>query len=238
MFDSADPRTILLTTAAGLGLFHTFVGVDHYLPFIALGRARDWSLKKVAAITALCGVGHVLGSILLGFLGIALSTAIGSLEWIEAIRGTFAAWALVGFGLVYMAWSIMRVLKKKRHAHVHAHADGSLHHHDHDHRREHAHGHGVPASFSFWGVFIVFVLGPCEPLIPLLMYPAFEHNWLLVGGVAGVFALTTITTMVGMAIFGVLGLRMVSLPSLERYANVLAGAAITFSGLAILFLGI
>lgn len=233
-----DPQLVLLSTAAGIGLFHTFVGVDHYLPFVALGKARNWSVAKVAGITALCGVGHVLGSILLGFVGIALSSALSGLEWIEALRGDVAAWSLVAFGLVYIVWSLVRLKRNQRHEHVHAHADGSLHSHEHDHHREHAHGHGVPASFSFWGVFIIFVLGPCEPLIPLLMYPAFEHNWLLVGGVASVFALTTIGTMVLMSVVGVVGLRMVHLPGLARYANVLAGGAIASSGLAILFLGI
>ena len=27
-----------------------------------------------------------------------------------------------------------------------------------------------------WVLFLIFVFGPCEPLIPLVMYPAAKHN--------------------------------------------------------------
>lgn len=50
---------ILLATAASLGVVHTALGPDHYLPFIALSKSRNWSVFKTARVTALCGLGHV-----------------------------------------------------------------------------------------------------------------------------------------------------------------------------------
>ncbi len=48
-----DPaRAPLLIAALSVAFFHTLVGVDHYLPFVVLGRARRWSMRKVVAITA------------------------------------------------------------------------------------------------------------------------------------------------------------------------------------------
>ena len=37
---------MLAGTAATLGLVHTVIGPDHYLPFIVIGRAREWTLRK------------------------------------------------------------------------------------------------------------------------------------------------------------------------------------------------
>ena len=56
----------LIATALWLGFFHTLVGPDHYLPFVALQRARDWSMTRTLVIAAACGIGHVASSILVG----------------------------------------------------------------------------------------------------------------------------------------------------------------------------
>ena len=228
----------LLIAAATIALIHTVVGVDHYLPFVVLGRARHWSLARVIGVTAVCGVGHVVGSIALGFVGIGLGTAVGGLALVESFRASLAAWGLIAFGLAYVVWALVRMQRKKSHSHVHAHSDGELHTHEHGHQREHLHTHAKAGAATFWGIFIVFVMGPCEPLIPVLMAPAFEQNWGMVVAVTAVFAVTTIGTMVIAAVVGTLGLRLAPLNGVERYANVAAGAAITCSGFAIAFLGI
>ncbi len=83
---------ILAATAATVGFVHTLTGPDHYLPFIVLGRARNWSLGRTLGVTALCGIGHVLGSVALGLIGIGLGLAVGQLNIIEGIRGDIASW--------------------------------------------------------------------------------------------------------------------------------------------------
>jgi len=232
-----NDTTGLWAAAVTVAAFHTLIGVDHYLPFVVLGRARRWSLKRVAAVTALCGAGHVVGSVLLGMVGVGFGVALGRLEWIESIRGQLAAWGLIAFGLAYMSLALVRAARDRRHAHVHAHRDGSVHTHEHDHHREHLHPHEA-ASLTMWGLFVVFALGPCEPLIPVLMVPAFEQDFLLVAQVAVVFSVTTVALMTGMAVLGAVGLRLAPLTAVERYGNVLAGGAIAGSGVAIQLLGI
>jgi len=237
---TAVSLSILMTTAVSIALIHTLVGVDHYLPFVVLGRARKWPMKKVLGITALCGLGHVIISIGLGFVGIGAGMALDHLEWIEGARGSVAAWALIAFGLVYATYSFIRTQRGKRHTHAHVHEDGTVHTHEHDHSVEHMHTHNAMnrRTVTVWSLFIIFVLGPCEPLIPLLMAPAWEANWLWVAGVALVFSAVTIGTMVVMAWLGSLGLRWIAAPSLERHANTLAGVAIATSGIMIQLLGI
>jgi hypothetical protein len=45
-------------------------GRDHFLPFIAMARVGGRSLKRTVAITAVCGLGHVLSSIISRILGV------------------------------------------------------------------------------------------------------------------------------------------------------------------------
>jgi len=244
--DAAATSTALVVTAATIGTIHTLLGPDHYVPFVALARSRSWSLRRTWAVTAICGVGHVLGSIVLGFLGIGLGWAVGSLVHVESIRGSVAGWLLLGFGLAYTAWGVRQGIRNRPHSHVHAHADGTLHQHPHGHAGEHAHPHDQRALESRqirqaflrrwlgpWTLFVVFVLGPCEPLIPILMYPAAAHDWWGVTAVAGVFALTTITTMLLVVTTGAIGLARLPGRSFERWSHALAGAALAGCGLAV-----
>jgi hypothetical protein len=62
--------TALLLTAASIGFVPTVLGPDHYLPFVAMSHARNWSRLRTIVITALCGVGHVLSSVVLGLVGL------------------------------------------------------------------------------------------------------------------------------------------------------------------------
>jgi sulfite exporter TauE/SafE len=92
---------LLSGTAATIGFIHTVVGPDHYLPFIMMSRAQQWSRTKTLSITFFCGIGHVLSSVALGFVGIAFGIALHKLELIESVRGDIAAWILIVFGLLY-----------------------------------------------------------------------------------------------------------------------------------------
>ena len=99
---------VLAGTAAGIGFIHTVIGPDHYLPFIVMARARKWTLSKTLVISFLCGLGHVLSSVVLGFLGIALGIAVTRLEGVESFRGGLAAWLLIAFGLAYFVRGMRR----------------------------------------------------------------------------------------------------------------------------------
>ena len=40
---------VLLMTAVSIGFLHTLIGVDHALPFVALGKARGWNLAQTSS---------------------------------------------------------------------------------------------------------------------------------------------------------------------------------------------
>ncbi|MBI5208559.1 MAG: hypothetical protein HY927_01140 [Elusimicrobia bacterium] len=230
----------LCSTAAALGCFHTLLGPDHYLPFIAMSKARGWSRGRTAAVTLLCGLGHVGSSVAIGLGGVALGAAVGQLVPIEAGRGRIAAWLLLGFGLLYAIWGLKKAWSGEPHSHRHAHADGVLHGHDHGHlEAPHAHPHGrAGVDITPWVVFTVLVFGPCEPLIPVVMYPALAHSWAGLALVTAVFAATTVGCMLGVVMLAHHGLSLVRWAWLDRYTHALAGGAVFACGVAVVFLGL
>lgn len=230
---------VLCGTAAILGLVHTLLGPDHYLPFIVMNRARKWSPAKTAWITFACGLGHVLSSVLLGLIGIAFGIAVMKLEAFEAFRGNLAAWGLIGFGFAYAGWGIHHGIRNLPHAHLHLKDRGvPAHSHTHDGEHFHTHEPALKASITPWVLFVIFVLGPCEPLIPLLMYPAARHSLFGTVLVAAVFSVVTIVTMMGIVMAASWGISFARFGKLERWTHALAGGAICLSGMAIQFLGL
>jgi ABC-type nickel/cobalt efflux system permease component RcnA len=239
----SEPVTlnVLLGTATSIAVLHTLIGVDHTLPFIALGRARNWSLSRVLMVTAACGVGHVLSSVVLGILALAFGRALFELKWLEAQRGSLASVLLIAFGAFFAVRALVRSLRGKTHSHSHVHADGVVHEHPHHHAHAaHVHPHAAPdaRSTTVWTLFIIFVLGPCEPLVPLMLAPAtLAHtSWVVL--VVVVFSAATIAVMLAVVSLGYLGLARISQPFIERHAELFAGLAIAACGVAIRTLGI
>ena len=106
----------LSIAAVTIGFVHCVGGPDHYVPFVAMSRVGLWSLRKTILITLLCGIGHVAGSALIGFIGIALGLIVFQLDGLtaaESARGELAAWLLFGFGLVYCVWGIAYALRRR-----------------------------------------------------------------------------------------------------------------------------
>jgi sulfite exporter TauE/SafE len=282
----APDVTLLVLTAASIGLVHTLLGPDHYLPFVALSKARGWSVRRTVAITSVCGVGHLVGSIALGAAGIAAGTALDQLVDIESFRGDVAAWLLFAFGLAYAAWGLKRALRGDAHSHEHFHADGTRHSHHHDHRlAPHLHPHtgdcprrglspipahafdgdsplrgqspGQSPAFTIervepvrasglralltatpWTLFIIFAFGPCEPLIPVLMYPASHADWPAVIAVGAAFGLATLGTMLSVVLLACRGLQSFDGHRLERWSHSIAGGTITACAAGMLWLGL
>lgn len=231
--------TILALTSASIGFVHTILGPDHYLPFIVMSRTEKWSMHKTALITFLCGLGHVMSSAVIGIIGIVFGISIMRLELLESFRGNLAAWLLIGFGAAYFVWGIFRAMKNKPHSHLHVHENQASHLHDHSHGGEHVHVHGDnTGNMTPWILFTIFVFGPCEFLIPILMYPAAKNSISGILLVTAIFGTTTIITMVGIVMASAWGTSFIRLGRTERYSHALAGALICISGLTIQFLGL
>ncbi len=231
---------VLAGTAASIGFIHTALGPDHYIPFIALSKSQNWSKFKTVWVTVLSGLGHVGSSILIGVFGYLIGVTLFSLESIESIRGEVAGWSLIILGLLYTIWGIKKSMNNEAHSHKHFHADGTLHEHTHAHNQaEHAHVHKEKSGNTTpWVLFIIFVFGPCEPLIPLLIYPAASHNFYAVTLISTIFAIVTISTMLLIVFLGLYGLAFIPMEKIQKHIHTLAGLSILFCGVAVQFLGL
>jgi len=263
-----DSAVLLYATTASVAFVHTVLGPDHYVPFVAMSRAGEWSQRKTIVITLLCGLGHVLSSVALGLIGIAFGVAMFKLEWIERFRGDLAGWLLIAFGLVYFLWGVRRAIRNQPHTHFHAHADGVVHTHEHTHHADHVHVHlckaiisepGAQAtgqrdgdggtrgplqgrlrdegrggaSLTPWVLFTIFIFGPCEPLIPIVMYAAAKGTAWTVVGVTVVFSVITIATMLTVVLSSSWAIGIAPLRRWQRFGHALAGLAVLACGVAV-----
>ncbi len=226
----------LVLAAAAIALTHTVLGPDHTVPFVMLAGSRRWSQRRALVVTFLCGLGHVGSSVVLGAVGLALGYGVAHVTRAETVRGGLAAWALVAFGTAYAAWGVRHAIRRREGLEPHDH-HGHVHLHAHGH---HAHEHAVPdrSRTTFWALFLVFVLGPCEPLIPLFVLPASRGRWGLAALTAVVFGVVTIATMLALVALALAGVRRLPFASLERWSHAFAGGVIAASGLAVIFLGL
>jgi nickel/cobalt exporter len=233
-----NEMSVLLVSAFTLGLVHTLLGPDHYLPFIVLSRARNWSSRKTIRITFIAGLGHVSGSVNLGMIGIAMGISLSKLEAFEANRGSLVGWMLIAFGALYMAYGIYKYIKKGAHVHLpdflrpKSLRDKHLHLDLQELEEEDTAGKLTP-----WILFLIFVFGPCEVLIPMLIFPAANHSVMGVFLVALVFGIATIGTMMAVVFLGYKGFSLLHLKGKEYQFHLLAGMVILVAGAGMQFMG-
>src|SRR5579863_9902701 len=112
----------LLVAAAGVGFGHAILP-DHWLPLAVLGRTRRYPPGRVARLSGLAGVAHVLVSIVLGavivVVGLQFRSEVKGAE--DTIVGVILLATAAGFAIAELT--------------------GHGHHHDGDHDRHHEHGH-------------------------------------------------------------------------------------------------
>ena len=89
-----------------------------------------------------------------------------------------------------------------------------------------------------WALFIIFLFGPCEPLIPLMVVPAMSGAWAVLAAVVAIFGILTVVTMSVTVAIGYRLCPAVPRPGLTRAADLVAGLVVAASGAAVLFLGL
>lgn len=208
----------LAGAAASIGSLHT-AAPDHWVPFAALARARDWSNRRTIAVTLLCGFGHVTVSALFGlaglFFGLTLIRSVG--ERMSAL----APLLLIGFGVLYALWGLKRAFAPHLHGHPHRHYD-------------HVH---TESRTGVWTLFLLFSADPCVAVVPL-MFAAAPLGWGRTLAIVLLYEVATLGTMLVLVLSARAGARLLRAPSLERYGDATAGAVIAAVGIGVLLLGI
>jgi sulfite exporter TauE/SafE len=229
---SAELMTLLLTTVL-ISFVHTASGPDHYLPFIVFSRTRKWSLATTVFWTTACGIGHVLSSVLIGMIGVLLGWQLSKLDFVQGIRGDLASWSLLILGAFYLVWGLVRAYQNKPHKHFDVY-DG-----DDIYVYTHRHGETVRPSSRIkvtpYILLAIFVMGPSEPIVPLLFYSGVTRSIFEISLLISVFTVTTVATMLGIVLLGYFGQSFVRTDKLERFSHAIGGAVVTLSGVGMVF---
>jgi nickel/cobalt exporter len=218
----------LMLTAGTVGALHS-LAPDHWVPFAALARARNWTPLRTARLAFFCAVGHVSVSAIFGIVAVLIGR-----EAVEAFGTTLAAAApllLIAFGLVYMTLALWRATRGEL-LHQADHLDGTPHTHGHLHGHHHHR-----RSATEWGLFLLFCADPCIALIPMIV-AASARGWGAVGGVIAVYELATIAAIVVLVQLAHAGARRLRFGWFDRYGDVVAGGMILVVGTLVTLLGI
>ena len=225
---------IMIVAAVSISCLHTLAGPDHYLPFIALARSRGWSFSRTIFWTVVCGCGHVWSSVFLALVAASVGWSLSKLNWIESFRGGLAGWALIIFGILYAAWGLRKLSRGRSHKHFDVEADGKMYVYEHDHQQA-----VMPSekhAVTPWVMFLIFLLGPCEPMMALIFYPAAQQSLYGMMLLISIYTLFTLITMVVMVMLGYYGLSLFNSRKLEKYMHPLGGLTIFICGAGMVFL--
>ena len=207
---------VLLLSTVSIAFLHT-LAPDHWMPFAAIGKAQKWSNLRLLWITFISGIGHVGISIIFSLIGILLGFSLSNLKSAEGHRGEIALWLLIGFGIAYMIWGF-----KKAKEHHHSHIDEEK---------------LKAKTVAVWTVFAIIILGPCEPLVPLV-FLGYNYGFTGVIAVSIIFSVITIFMMLVQSFLAFKGIQWIKNDLAERYAHAFAGLVIALTGALVMLLGI
>ncbi len=200
--------TTIAITGFTVAFFHAAMPT-HWLPFVLVARARQWSRAKTLGVTAFAGLGHVALTSLIGlaiaWFGFQIDHEIG--EAFPLIAGA----VLIGVGLYYL-W---RQLRGKGICH---HPIPGGHHHASEacgHETEHSHWeHELQDSelvskrrgdfAAIGGLFLMLTLSPCEAFLPVYL-SGVQFGWtgfFVLSGILAVAALAGMTLVTWLALAG------------------------------------
>jgi nickel/cobalt exporter len=223
----------LLAAAAGVGFGHAVLP-DHWVPLAVIGRTRRYPMSRIARLSSLAGVAHVLVSIALGAVIIAIGLQFRST--IAHAQDTIIGCILIATGVGFL------LLELTGHGHHHHDGDHGHHHDHHDdphhHDPGHDHDHDEQASQRLGGLAAVMVpfgaaASPDLTILPVFLAATTAGIATAVGSVV-IFAAVTIGTIVGLTLAAARGGYQIQGEWLERWGNLFTAGVLAAIGLLVL----
>jgi nickel/cobalt transporter (NicO) family protein len=222
----------LIAAAAGVGLGHAIMP-DHWVPLAVIGRTRGYPLGRVARLSGLAGVAHVLVSLLLGAVIVVVGLQFRST--IEHAQDTIVGLLLIATGIGFVVLELT--------GRGHSHEPGHGHHH-HDHRGHHHHHHdaGVAAVSprrgrirGLAGVMVPFgaAASPDLTILPVFLAATAVGTGTAIGSLIA-FALVTITAIVALTLLATVGGYQLRGKWLDRWGNTITAATLLAIGALVL----
>ncbi len=226
---------ILVISALSTAIFHTLIP-DHWLPFVLIGRARNWSIRRTALISGVSSLLHVSLSLVLGFVGvgIGLGTSMAVGEALEKVSGVL----LILLGIFYAYWSF----RKGGHFHI----GGKRAHHHQESEEEKEHGGNEESELGPWDPdrdiingrlkksdwYLAFIIGlnPCVLIFPIL-FAAAPHGIAIITAITILYSVTTCFLMVGLTLAGLLWAKNIKMKFFAKYGEIMSGLFISLVGI-------
>jgi len=217
----------LIAAAAGVGFGHAILP-DHWLPLAVVGRTRRYPVARVARLSGLAGIAHVLVSLVLGAAIIAVGLQFRST--VEHAQNVIVGGLLLVTGLGLLALE----LSGRGHSHSHDH-DDDQHHHDHAHDELHEHRHGRIGGLVAIMVPFGAVASPDLTILPVFLAATAVGTGTAIGSLVA-FAAVTVGTIVCLTLLAASGGYRVRGRWLERWGNSITAGVLIVIG-ALVFAG-
>jgi threonine/homoserine/homoserine lactone efflux protein len=218
---SATPA--LLVASAGVGFGHAILP-DHWVPLAVVGRTRRYPLSKVARLSGLAGVAHVLISIALGAVIIAVGLQFRS--EVQGAQNTIIGCLLIATGIGFAALELTGHGHGQHGGHRHEH-DGDVHGHEHSHDQRGI--RGLAAIMVPFGA----AASPDLTILPVFLAATTAGVAPAIGSVL-IFAAVTIATIVGLTLVAARGGYQIRGEWLERWGNALTALVLVVIGVLVL----
>jgi nickel/cobalt exporter len=212
----------LLAAAAGVGFGHAVLP-DHWVPLAVLGRTQRYPLAKVARLSGLAGIAHVLVSVVLGaviiLIGLQFRSSVEHAQ--DAIVGSLLIATGIGF--------VLFELSGRGHGHDHDH--------DHDYSRADPHDHQHESSGPRGLIAVMVPFGaaasPDLTILPVFLAATTAGVGAAVGSLI-TFAAVTIATIVALTLLATFGGYQVRGGWLDRGGNMFTAAVLVVIGALVL----
>jgi nickel/cobalt exporter len=237
----------LFAAAAGVGFGHAILP-DHWVPLAVLGRSRRYPLSKVARLSGLAGVTHVLLSLVLG--GVIILVGLQFRSSIQSAQDTIIGAILIATGLGFAVFELTG------HGHAdndgHGHSQGDSHdddhahsqsdgHSDHEHaarghaREERDHPEERRGIRGLAAVMVPFgaAASPDLTILPVFLAATAVGVGTAIGSLI-VFGAVTITTIVGLTLAAARGGYQIRGQWLDRWGNTITAITLIIIGALVL----
>jgi nickel/cobalt transporter (NicO) family protein len=227
----------LLAAAAGVGFGHAILP-DHWMPLAVVGRTRKYPLARVARLSLLAGVAHVLVSLLLGAIIIVVGLQFRST--IQSAQDTIIGIVLILTGAGFAALE----LTGRGHGHSHERGRSDAHAHPREHERPHLHAPaesnvivaaGESRARGLAAIMVPFgaAASPDLTILPVFLAATAAGVFAAVGALV-IFSAVTIATIVGLTLFACFGGYQLRGQWLERWGNMFTAAVLATIGALVL----
>ncbi len=224
---SATPA--LLVASAGVGFGHAILP-DHWVPLAVVGRTRRYPLSKVARLSGLAGLAHVVISIVLGAVIIVVGLQFQST--VQSAQNTIIGCLLIATGLGFAAFETLSPGHTHEHpGHTHEHDHGHAHDHDHDHHDSHEQRgiRGLAAIMVPFGA----AASPDLTILPVFLAATTAGVATAIGSLV-IFAAVTVGTIVAFTLTAAKGGYKIRGEWLERWGNAITALVLVVIGVLVL----